>query len=638
MSFSMKLRKIFYNLFFLVVLIYSMWLILFKLAVDFTTIKIIWAGPIAGMAAILFSALKIYDVLFVQNESNKLKECEIELKKGFLNVQKKEFLLTILSSIILCPLVYKFVNLPVAICFFVGILSVFISSFLSVLVSINSSTKSLLSIENSNNSFHKAMLNGGYATFLIPVGFSLILFPVLYFIYKDPAIIMGYTFGACMEAFLLTSFSGIFSKASNLVFADRKEAKDAVILSSSMDAKNISLDFAVTLIAILTGTITNGVIVLNLIGAFLPMTLAAIGVFCAIIASCFAKLKGALNGSKLPLFLGFCASIVLYSIISYYLIEKVFMPEYGLFYPVLTGVFVAVIFAILGYFNLRIKKDELKDFKKEEMNTKNFITASILLLIAGFSALFAFVNAGGMESYTAGFWGLGLAAISMLSVSYIFGISCSALSASKNALLIAEEQSHKDIIENFYQASAMYGGKTGSIFSTASIYACFILFAGFVMTINLEEVDCLNPFVMFAFIFGAGISLFPVGLILGSYIKAVKSIFKKDALVNFEIVKKLSNKALMGSILPLAAVLILPLVSYIAILKLFEKALAMQTLTGVVMGSIVTGGLLAILFGIKDALSDSKFDFISKESSSLISTLTIKLIVLFVLAMSVFFI
>ena len=632
MSSSMKLRKIVYNLFFWSILIYSMWLILFKLATDFTTIKIIWAGPIAGMAALLFSALKVHDILSAQQEEIKTTEIENFLKKGFFNIQKKEFLLTILSTVVITPVIYKFVNLPLAICFLVGSITIFVSSFFSSLVSVISSTKVLSSARNSSSAFHKEVLNGGYSAFLIPVGFSLILFPVLYFIFKDPAIVMGYTFGACTEAFLLTSFGEIVSRTSNIIADKKNVAKEAVILSNGINAANVSLDFSATLIAVLTGTIINGVLVLNLIGAFIPMTLIAVGVFCAIIASVFAKLKCSMN-SKLAMFNGFVISTVLYSAISYYLIEKVFMPGYGLCYPVITGVITAVFFAIVGYFNLRVKKDELQDFIKEEANAKKFMTTAILVLIGGFVALAAFINAGGMESYTAGFWGLGLAAISMLSVSYIFGSSYGAKNISKNILLLSDE-TDKKVVEQFYPASVMYSGKTKSILSISAIYACFVIFAGFVMTTNIEEIDCLNPFVMFALMFGAGISVLPTGFIGGSFINGAKKIFKKDLTEGLEIIKSLTNKGLIDSILPLALVLILPLFSYYGITKLFEKTLGMQTLIGVVLGAIITGGLVATLSGIKDAILDKEINSASNEASNLILNLTIKLIVLSILMAS----
>ena len=101
--------------------------------------------------------------------------------------------------------------------------------------------------------------------------------------------------------------------------------------------------------------------------------------------------------------------------------------------------------------------------------------------------------------------------------------------------------------------------------------------------------------------------------------------------------KKLSNKGFIGSILPLASVLILPLFSYFGITKLFEKALGMQTLTGTLLGAIVAGGLVAILFGFKDSLSDTKFDFASKECSSPVSNLAIKLIILSLLLTFILF-
>ena len=626
MSFSMKLRKVIYNLFFWLISIYAMWLILFKLATDFTTIKIIWAGPIAGMAALLFAALKIHEVLFNKNENEKLKEEEKELKKGFFNLQKKDFFLTLLSSIVACPLIYKFLGASVAICFLVGSIVVYIASFLSSLVSLNSSTRANLAAKNSSKEFHKTILNGGISSFLIPVGFNLIAFPVLYFIFKDPSIIMGFTFGTCLEAFLLVNLGEIFSNAAKILNLEKPQAKEADIIGKSLNAKNKALDVAITLIAILTGTIINGLVVLNLIGAFLPMTLVAVGVFCTMIASLIAKTK--FLNSKLSFFTSFVVAIALYLGISYYLIEMVFMPDYGLFYPVATGVLTAIVIAIAGYFNLRIKKDELQNYKKEESNVRSYASVGIPLLIAGFSALAAFVNAGGMESYTAGFWGLGLSAISILSVIEIMGAISNASDIKDGALLNLENEEEKNIISEVSPALTMYGVKSKVIFSICSIYACLLLVAGLITTINLEEVDSLNPFVMYAFIFGAGVSILPVGLVNGSFIKAVKKIFKKESIESLDVVKILSNKGFLGSILPSILVCTLPLFSFYAITKLFERALGLQTLIGVLFGAIVAGGVLAIISAAKKISS--------AESSNLVSNLAVKLTVLSVLLVCAF--
>ena len=55
------------------------------------------------------------------------------------------------------------------------------------------------------------------------------------------------------------------------------------------------------------------------------------------------------------------------------------------------------------------------------------------------------------------------------------------------------------------------------------------------------------------------------------------------------------------------------------------------------LGAIVAGGLVAILFGFKDSLSDTKFDFASKECSSPVSNLAIKLIILSLLLTFILF-
>ena len=72
------------------------------------------------------------------------------------------------------------------------------------------------------------------------------------------------------------------------------------------------------------------------------------------------------------------------------------MPDYGLFYTVATGVLTAIVIAIAGYFNLRIKKDELQNYKKEESNAAQqlafremeFKCFAICVIITSFKRLY----------------------------------------------------------------------------------------------------------------------------------------------------------------------------------------------------------------------------------------------------------
>lgn len=631
---SMKIRKVIYNLIFWAVLVYSMWVILFKFATDFTSIKIIWAGPIAGMTALLYAALKSHDIMLAGKESDKLKEFSKNLVKEFLNIQKKELFLVTLSLIIVFPVLYKFINPAVAFCYLTGAISIFAAYFLSSLISINSNSKAAAVSETSIGSTHKVLLNSGLSAFLVPAGITMIVLPVLYYIYKDPNIICGFSLGVSLTSLLIISFGEIFAKASNLILQNGKEVKGAAITGSGIETSNSASDISVALSSLITASISLGALVLNLIGAFLPLTLAAAGIFCTIIASCFAKIKFIKN-LKISLLISSITAIILYGIISYYLLETVFMPGYGLFYSVLIGIILSVALAFNGYFLTRVKKDELKGAEKEEALSRSVSSGFLPLALSAVAALASFFMTGGMDSYTAGFWGIGLSGITFLFVTAIMNACLGYKNTAGNALIMTEDEAKKDELKKMYNIGVVFSGMTKDVSSIAAVYSGLTILAAFAMIVNIEDMDILNPFVMCAAVFGASIPCLVPGLLNGSFVKAVKNVIKKEIFNGKEITDLISNKAFLGSLIPAMVVFITPLIVYFGIAKPFEKTLGIQSTGGVILGAVIAGGVISILSGRRDSLADNVKDLVFKETSNISSIAVLKLIALVALVFSV---
>lgn len=162
-------------------------------------------------------------------------------------------------------------------------------------------------------------------------------------------------------------------------------------------------------------------------GVLIPMLIAALGILSSIISTFFVSTK---EGATQKMLLGslrkgtYTASIL--SAIASFVVIKVLMPgQIGLFGAVLAGLLAGV---LIGYFTEYYTSDSYKPTQKlassSETGSATIIIDGIALgmkstaipvIIVGISIICSYFFAGGMQSFTAGLYGVGLSAVGMLA-------------------------------------------------------------------------------------------------------------------------------------------------------------------------------------------------------------------------------
>ncbi len=162
-------------------------------------------------------------------------------------------------------------------------------------------------------------------------------------------------------------------------------------------------------------------------GVLIPMLIAALGILSSIISTFFVSTK---EGATQKMLLGslrkgtYSAAVI--SAVASFVVIKVLMPgQIGLFGAVLAGLLAGV---LIGYFTEYYTSDSYKPTQKlassSETGSATIIIDGIALgmkstaipvIIVGVSIICSFFFAGGINSFTAGLYGVGLSAVGMLA-------------------------------------------------------------------------------------------------------------------------------------------------------------------------------------------------------------------------------
>ena len=633
-----KLRRYMFHLTFWGFFLYSLWLIVFKFAPNFSQIKIIWAGPIAGVIALFYAALKINDIMLEDAGSDKMKELSDIIHKGAMIFLKKEYSIMAVFLLIIFLALFSFVSLDVAVCFMVGAVTSAIAGYIGMTVATKANARTANCAITSINKAFNVAYSGGLVMGLVVVGIALIALPVLYYIYKDPQIISGFGLGASTVALFARVGGGIFTKAAD-IGADlvgkveenipEDDPRNPAVISDNVgdnvgDVAGMGADLFESYAGSIIAAMTLGSLSLNLIGAFLPLTLAAVGIFCCILASLFVRI-GKKGNPMVSLQLGTIIAILLFIGSAYYLIDKVFMPGYtGIFYSVLIGVIAG---CVIGFTTQYYTAPSFKPVKSIAKSTVTGAATTVIsgvrvgmfstfipLAVIAFSMVLSFWIIGGMESYNAGAFGVSLSAVGMLAtVGMIVAVDAYGPIAD-NAGGIAQMAGLDENVRKITDKLDAVGNTTAAIGKGFAIGSAALtslsLLAAYAMTVNLEDVDVLNPFVMAAIVFGAclpflfcGLSMGAVGRAAEKMVNEVRRQFKeKPGILTGEekpdykkCVDISAKSAILEMFLPGIVAIVIPLTVAFSTAAVFGKTIGAQALGGLLIGAIASGTCLAIM-------------------------------------------
>ncbi|MBF0546799.1 MAG: sodium/proton-translocating pyrophosphatase [Candidatus Riflebacteria bacterium] len=436
-----------------------------------------WIAPISAVLSLIFAYMFYVEIFSSESGGERSREINGWLSEGIGSFLSEQFRITALFfvSIFVVLVIMSFLKLlspwtPVAF---------LVSGILSSIGLYASTRTSIMTVEKAATAAGKSLtqclnitLKGGAVSGFVTSGFALLeisgwwlflnwvlskkddLFKNSLFAIKDiselSAILLTFALGACCHALISRIVGGIFKSASGSAF-EQAAGSDSQLLSDdpknpSVVTRNVgriaegisgsSLDFySSNLISILTAASLGAAafsgfeLKVQISAIVLPIILSAFGIIFSLLGIYLISGNEEANAKELlgSLARGIYIAAILFTIAS--LIVVLFMNHFKIFAAILAGLF-AGLFIIWSteYYTST-------DFESAKNITQQFGSGVPGIIVEGYTAgmssvgfplatiavafFAAFMAAGGFEDAIMGFYGVALAACSMLSISAV---------------------------------------------------------------------------------------------------------------------------------------------------------------------------------------------------------------------------
>jgi K(+)-stimulated pyrophosphate-energized sodium pump len=469
------------------------------------------------------------------------------------------------------------------------------------------------------------------------VGIGLIGVSVLYYLFESSTAIAGFAFGASSIALFARVGGGIFTKAAD-VGADlvgkveaglpEDDPRNPAVIADNVgdnvgDVAGMGADLFESYAGSIIATIALGFAATQSITSdlvILPLIIASIGIVASILGTFLIRTKDGASMSDLLWTLRYgifgAAILTLIGSGAYIYINEI---DFNLFWVIVVGIVVGIVIGTATEYFTSYEYAPVKWIASQsETGHPSTIIAGIavglystiiptIAIIAGI--MLSFVLAGGQDTPILGLYGIGLAAVGMLSTLGITLATDAYGPVADNAGGIAEQAGLDPKVRERTDALDALGNTTaatGKGFAIGSaVLTALALMATYGTVAGITSLNLMDPKVLVGTIIGgllpfvfAGLTMQAVGTAAAAMIEEVRRQFKEipglkegkegvkpDAARAVEISTTGSLKAMIiPGLLAVIAPIVVGLVPF----------LGPEALGGLLAGSIVSGFLLAI--------------------------------------------
>jgi len=409
-------------------------------------------APVAGVVAILTAALLSMQVLRSPAGSERMREIAAAIQEGAMAYLNRQYKTIAIVAVVIAVILALVLGVYIAVGFTVGAICSALAGYVGMNISVRANVRCAEAAKQGVKPALSIAFRGGAVTGLCVVGLSLLGISVFYILYgsmfgaKDAVfLLVGFGFGASLISLFARIGGGIYTKAAD-VGADlvgkveagipEDDPRNAAVIADNVgdnvgDCAGMGADlfetYAVTAIAsMLLGVLVVGAGASTLYISY-PLVLGAMAIFGSIIAVGFVRL-GKSGKIMNALYKGLAASAIVSAVL--FLAVTLYLGlELKWFAAALVGLAIMVcIFAITEYYT-STRYDPVK--RTSEASKTGAGTNIIMGLSVGMESVFlpivvicagilaAFFITGGLTDPLWGLYGIGIAAMAMLSTTGI---------------------------------------------------------------------------------------------------------------------------------------------------------------------------------------------------------------------------
>nr|NIW09269.1 sodium-translocating pyrophosphatase [Gammaproteobacteria bacterium] len=388
-------------------------------------------APLAALASIVVAAYLFVYVNKQDSGTAKMREIAGAIQEGANAFLKREFMyLAVFVAVVATVLAIFLPNGPImGVAYIFGSICSALAGYFGMAVALKANVRSANAAKEGLNKAFPIAFRGGAVMGLSVVGFALLGISVVYYLTGDPEIVLGFSFGASAWALFAKAGGGIYTKTAD-VGADlvgkvemdipEDDPRNPAVIADNVgdnvgDVAGMGADLFDSYVASIVAVMILGQVI-GLMEVTLPLIFAGMGILASILGVGLVRVGKKGNPGK-ALNWGTYLTCVIFAVLTFlatYYLEF----NFGIWGAAVVGLLAGVIIGITtDYFTSIDRAPAIKTAEASKTGVAiNIITGFSYGLISMFPPLIGIGVASAVAYFLAGVYGVGIAAVGMLSI------------------------------------------------------------------------------------------------------------------------------------------------------------------------------------------------------------------------------